>query len=44
MTTDETSTPTTRGKPAVKEVLRAAADREHRSIADMGGRFCRIYT
>ena len=35
MATDKTTTLTFRIEPALKEALRTAADREHRSIANM---------
>lgn len=37
MATGKTSTLTFRIEPALKEALRTAADREHRSIANMVG-------
>ena len=43
MTTGKTTTLTFRIEPALKEALRAAADREHRSIANMVGVLIRDY-
>lgn len=43
MATGKTSTVTFRIEPALKEALRTAAEREHRSIANMVGVLIRDY-